>query len=97
MPKLLLVLLLESLVPRPFLYGPTSQQERMHILQNFQSNPQVNTIFVSKVVHSLNDICEFLSESGLGAMMYEVSELSDWLKEKMIEWEFDFLKEWIIE
>ena len=34
---------------RPYLYGPTSQGERMQILQNFQHNPRVNTIFVSKV------------------------------------------------
>ena len=34
---------------RPFLYGPTAQQERLYILQNFQYNAQVNTIFVSKV------------------------------------------------
>lgn len=33
----------------PFLYGETSQAERMNILQNFQYNPKVNTIFVSKV------------------------------------------------
>ncbi|KRY00423.1 DNA excision repair protein haywire [Trichinella pseudospiralis] len=33
---------------RPFLYGETSQNERMQILQNFQFNPRVNTIFVSK-------------------------------------------------
>lgn len=34
---------------RPFIYGPTSQGERMQILQNFQHNPLVNTIFISKV------------------------------------------------
>jgi DNA excision repair protein ERCC-3 len=34
---------------KPFLYGATSQNERMQILQNFQYNPVVNTIFVSKV------------------------------------------------
>ena len=34
---------------RPFIYGPTSQGERMQILQNFQHNPVVNTIFISKV------------------------------------------------
>ena len=36
---------------KPFLYGSTSQNERMQILQNFQFNPSVNTIFVSKVGH----------------------------------------------
>lgn len=34
---------------KPFLYGETGQNERMKILQNFQFNPRVNTIFVSKV------------------------------------------------
>lgn len=37
---------------RPYLYGPTSQGERMQILQNFVHNPKVNTIFVSKVSQS---------------------------------------------
>ena len=37
------------LVFRPFIYGPTSQGERMQILQNFQHNPLVNTVFISKV------------------------------------------------
>ena len=34
---------------RPFIYGPTSQGERIQILQNFQQNPLVNTVFISKV------------------------------------------------
>ena len=34
---------------RPFIYGPTSQGERLQVLQNFQNNPAVNTIFISKV------------------------------------------------
>ncbi|XP_020623232.1 TFIIH basal transcription factor complex helicase XPB subunit-like [Orbicella faveolata] len=34
---------------KPFIYGPTHQSERMQILQNFQHNPLVNTIFISKV------------------------------------------------
>ena len=33
---------------KPFIYGPTSHQERVQILQNFQFNPQVKTIFISK-------------------------------------------------
>lgn len=36
-------------LPRPFIYGPTSQGERMQILQNFKHNPKINTIFISKV------------------------------------------------
>ncbi len=34
---------------KPYIYGPTSQGERLQILQNFQHNPLVNTIFISKV------------------------------------------------
>lgn len=43
---------------KPYLYGPTSQQERMHILQNFQHNDQVKTIFVSKVADNSFDLPE---------------------------------------
>jgi DNA excision repair protein ERCC-3 len=34
---------------RPFIDGQTAQKERMKILKNFRHNPQVNTIFISKV------------------------------------------------
>ncbi|CAJ0928554.1 unnamed protein product, partial [Mesorhabditis belari] len=43
---------------KPFLYGDTLQSERMKILQNFQCNPQVNTIFVSKVADTSFDLPE---------------------------------------
>lgn len=43
---------------KPFIYGPTSQSERMQILQNFQHNPKVNTIFVSKVADTSFDLPE---------------------------------------
>ncbi|XP_072117179.1 general transcription and DNA repair factor IIH helicase/translocase subunit XPB isoform X3 [Mobula birostris] len=33
---------------KPYIYGPTSQGERMQILQNFTHNPKINTIFISK-------------------------------------------------
>uniref|UniRef100_A0A7E4VRH1 General transcription and DNA repair factor IIH helicase/translocase subunit XPB n=1 Tax=Panagrellus redivivus TaxID=6233 RepID=A0A7E4VRH1_PANRE len=42
----------------PFLYGETSQHERMSILQNFQYNPKVNTILVSKVADTSFDLPE---------------------------------------
>lgn len=41
---------------KPFLYGETGQTERMRILQNFQYNPKVNTIFVSKVADTSFDL-----------------------------------------
>lgn len=34
---------------KPYIYGPTSQAERMHILNQFQNNPSWNCIFISKV------------------------------------------------
>ena len=50
--KCFLIFLLH--LPRPFIYGPTSQGERMQILQNFKHNPKINTIFISKVKQSLH-------------------------------------------
>lgn len=43
---------------KPFIYGPTHQSERMQILQNFQHNPLVNTIFISKVGDNSFDLPE---------------------------------------
>ncbi|XP_055378892.1 general transcription and DNA repair factor IIH helicase subunit XPB [Condylostylus longicornis] len=43
---------------KPFIYGPTSQNERIQILQNFKYNTKVNTIFVSKVADTSFDLPE---------------------------------------
>ena len=43
---------------RPYIYGPTSQAERIQILQNFKFNQKVNTIFVSKVADTSFDLPE---------------------------------------
>lgn len=43
---------------RPFIYGPTSQEERTRVLQNFKMNPKLNTIFVSKVADTSFDLPE---------------------------------------
>ncbi|KAI0244118.1 DNA repair helicase RAD25 [Massospora cicadina] len=43
---------------KPFIYGATSQQERMRILQQFQHNPLLNTIFLSKVGDTSIDLPE---------------------------------------
>jgi len=45
-------------VGKPFIYGPTSQSERLQILQNFKYNPKVNTVFVSKVADTSFDLPE---------------------------------------
>ncbi|XP_008545988.1 general transcription and DNA repair factor IIH helicase subunit XPB [Microplitis demolitor] len=43
---------------KPYIYGPTSQNERIQILQNFKFNTKVNTIFVSKVADTSFDLPE---------------------------------------
>lgn len=43
---------------KPFIYGPTSQSERIHIIENFKNNPKVHTIFVSKVADTSFDLPE---------------------------------------
>lgn len=41
-----------------YIHGPTSQAERLQVLQNFKYNPKVNTIFVSKVADTSFDLPE---------------------------------------
>lgn len=36
---------------KPFIYGPTTHAERTRILHSFKHNPQVNTVFLSKVTY----------------------------------------------
>ncbi|ORE00034.1 RAD25 [Hepatospora eriocheir] len=43
---------------KPYIYGPTSQTERMKILKQFQTNPRINTIFLSKVGDTSIDLPE---------------------------------------
>lgn len=43
---------------KPYIYGPTTQNERIQILQNFKFNSKVNTIFVSKVADTSFDLPE---------------------------------------
>ncbi|KII69348.1 TFIIH basal transcription factor complex helicase XPB subunit [Thelohanellus kitauei] len=43
---------------KPFIHGPTSQEERMQIIQAFVSNPSINTIFISKVGDTSFDMPE---------------------------------------
>lgn len=43
---------------RPFIYGPTTQTERLRILANFQHNPSLGTILLSKVGDTSIDIPE---------------------------------------
>lgn len=43
---------------KPFIYGPTSHAERTRILHAFKHNPDVNTVFLSKVGDNSLDIPE---------------------------------------
>uniref|UniRef100_A0A8B9HA59 General transcription and DNA repair factor IIH helicase/translocase subunit XPB n=2 Tax=Astyanax mexicanus TaxID=7994 RepID=A0A8B9HA59_ASTMX len=52
------IFLLYYTAKRPYIYGPTSQGERMQILQNFKHNPKINTIFISKVGDTSFDLPE---------------------------------------
>jgi DNA excision repair protein ERCC-3 len=40
------------------IYGDTPNNERMHILQNFQNNPSLNTLFLSKIGDTSLDLPE---------------------------------------
>ena len=43
---------------KPFIYGPTSHAERTRILHAFKHNPDINTVFLSKVGDNSLDIPE---------------------------------------
>lgn len=43
---------------KPYIYGGTSPKERLHLLQQFQHNPALNCIFLSKVGDTSIDLPE---------------------------------------
>lgn len=71
---------------KPFIYGSTPQQERMTILQNFQHNEQVNTIFLSKVGDTSIDLpeatCLIQISSHYGSRRQEAQRLGRILRAK---------------
>lgn len=71
---------------KPFIYGGTSQQERMTILKNFQYNDQVNTIFLSKVGDTSIDLpeatCLIQISSHYGSRRQEAQRLGRILRAK---------------
>ncbi|KAG7193277.1 DNA repair helicase RAD25 [Scheffersomyces spartinae] len=71
---------------KPFIYGSTPQQERMKILQNFQHNDQVNTIFLSKVGDTSIDLpeatCLIQISSHYGSRRQEAQRLGRILRAK---------------
>lgn len=71
---------------KPFIFGSTPQQERMNILQNFQYNDQVNTIFLSKVGDTSIDLpeatCLIQISSHYGSRRQEAQRLGRILRAK---------------
>jgi len=69
-----------------YIYGPTSQAERMMILRQFQHNPEVNTIFLSKVGDTSIDLpeatCLIQISSHYGSRRQEAQRLGRILRAK---------------
>ncbi|CBQ68696.1 probable SSL2-DNA helicase [Sporisorium reilianum SRZ2] len=71
---------------KPFIHGGTAHLERMRILQNFQHNPMVNTIFLSKVGDTSIDLpeatCLIQISSHFGSRRQEAQRLGRILRAK---------------
>lgn len=71
---------------RAFIYGETSQQERLRILENFQHNENVNTIFLSKIGDTSLDLpeatCLIQISSHYGSRRQEAQRLGRILRAK---------------
>ncbi|KAH8894945.1 DNA repair helicase rad25 [Thozetella sp. PMI_491] len=69
-----------------FIYGGTGQQERMQVLQNFQFNPRVNTLFLSKIGDTSLDLpeatCLIQISSHFGSRRQEAQRLGRILRAK---------------
>lgn len=71
---------------KPFIYGPTSQTERMKILKQFQINSKINTLFLSKVGDTSIDLpeatCLIQISSHFGSRRQEAQRLGRVLRAK---------------
>lgn len=71
---------------KPYIYGGTSQQERLQILENFQRNETINTIFLSKVGDTSLDLpeatCLIQISSHYGSRRQEAQRLGRILRAK---------------
>lgn len=71
---------------KPYIYGPTGQQERMKILKQFQTNPMINTLFLSKVGDTSIDLpeatCLIQISSHFGSRRQEAQRLGRILRAK---------------
>jgi DNA excision repair protein ERCC-3 len=75
-----------KILGKPYICGPTSQTERMRVLQNFQFNPTCNTIFLSKVGDTSIDLpeatCLIQISSHYGSRRQEAQRLGRILRAK---------------
>ena len=71
---------------KPFIYGDTSNQERINILENFQHNEMINTIFLSKIGDTSLDLpeatCLIQISSHYGSRRQEAQRLGRILRAK---------------
>ncbi|MCJ1441067.1 MAG: transcription factor TFIIH complex ERCC-3 subunit [Stictis urceolatum] len=71
---------------KAYIYGGTPQNERLRILENFQHNPQVNTIFLSKIGDTSLDLpeatCLIQISSHYGSRRQEAQRLGRILRAK---------------
>ncbi|KAG7139515.1 General transcription and DNA repair factor IIH helicase subunit like protein [Verticillium longisporum] len=69
-----------------FIYGETGQAERLQVLENFQHNPQVNTLFLSKIGDTSLDLpeatCLIQISSHYGSRRQEAQRLGRILRAK---------------
>ncbi|KAI8055267.1 putative DNA repair helicase RAD25 [Syncephalis plumigaleata] len=74
------------LLKKPFIYGGTGQTERMNILHQFQHNPALNTMFLSKVGDTSIDLpeatCLIQISSHYGSRRQEAQRLGRILRAK---------------
>ena len=71
---------------KPYIYGGTSPKERLHLLQQFQHNPALNCIFLSKVGDTSIDLpeanCLIQISSHFGSRRQEAQRLGRILRAK---------------
>lgn len=71
---------------KAFIYGSTGQEERLRVLENFQHNPQVNTLFLSKIGDTSLDLpeatCLIQISSHYGSRRQEAQRLGRILRAK---------------
>ncbi|KAH7161510.1 DNA repair helicase RAD25 [Dactylonectria macrodidyma] len=71
---------------KAFIYGGTGQEERLRVLENFQHNPAVNTLFLSKIGDTSLDLpeatCLIQISSHYGSRRQEAQRLGRILRAK---------------